>query len=92
MIAYNYGNEFFVDFFFNVIVYCYSSYSLSLHCLGGTGVPFPPLYVSSGVWSLFLSGYAFLWGACGLVWEKGGRRGGGGGLVCLCMRGVPVLT
>ena len=36
-----------------------------------------------------LSGYAVLWGACGLVWEEGGRRGGGGGLVCLCMRGVP---
>ena len=35
-----------------------------------------------------LSGYAVLWGACGLVWEEGGRRGGGGGLVCLCMRGL----
>ena len=46
--------------------------------MGGTGVPCPPLCVSSGVWSLFLSGYAVLWGACGLVWEEGGRRCGVG--------------
>ena len=70
-------------FFLNVIVYCYSSYSLNLHCLGRTEVPCPPLCVSSGVCSLFLSGYAVLWGACGLVWEEGGR----GGMACLCMGG-----
>ena len=74
-------------YFFNVIVYYYSSYSLSLHCLGRTGVPYPPLCVSSGVWSPFFSGYAVLWGACGLVWEEGGRGGGGRGMVCLCMGG-----
>ena len=54
---------------------------------GGTGVPCPPLCVLSGVWSLFLSGYAVLWGACGLVWEEGGRRGGGFGVVVY--EGVP---
>ena len=81
-----------IHFFLNVIVYCYSSYSLSLHCMGRIGVPCPLLCVSSGVCYLFLSGYAVLWGACGLVWEEGGRRGGGRGLVCLCMRGIPVLT
>ena len=31
-------------------------------------------------------------GSCGLVWEEGGRGGGGRGVVCLCMGGVPVLT
>ena len=73
--------------FFKVIVYCYSSYSLGLHCMGRTGVPCPPIRVSSGVCSLSLSGCAVLWVACGLVWEEGGRGGGGGGMVCLCMGG-----
>ena len=68
-------------------MYCYSSYFLSLHCLGRTGVPCPPLCVSSGVCYLFLSSDAVLLGACGLVWEEGGRGGGGGGMVCLCMWG-----
>ena len=53
---------------------------MSLRCLGGTGVPCPPLCVLFGVWSLFLSGYAVLWGACGLVWEEGGCWGGGFGV------------
>ena len=48
-------------FILNVIVYYYSSYSLSLHCLGRTGVPCPPLCVSSGTCSLFISGCAVLW-------------------------------
>ena len=79
-------------FFLNVIVYCYSSYSLNLHCLGRTEVPCPPLCVSSGVWSLFLSGYAVLWGGH-VVWC--GRRvgvgvgGWGGGGWCACLWGCP---
>ena len=55
--------HYFIDFLKNVIVYYYSSYSLSLHCLGRTGVPCPPLCVSFGVCSLLFYGCAVLWGA-----------------------------
>ena len=38
-----------MNFFEQVIVYYYSSYNLSLHCMGRTGVPCPPLRFLSGV-------------------------------------------
>ena len=70
-------------FVLNVIVYYYSSYSLSLSCLGRTGVPCPPLCVLSGVSSLFFYGCAVVWR---VVWfgVGVGRARGGGVCVCVC--------
>ena len=76
--------------FFCVIVYYYSSYSLSLHRLGRTGVPCPPLRVFSGVSSLFFSGCAVLWR---VMWfGVGGGRAWGWGCGVLVYGRVPVLT
>ena len=62
-----------------VRVYYYSSYSLSLRCLGRTGVPCPPLRGLSGVSSLFFSGCAVLWR---VMWfGVGGVRGCGCGVL-----------
>ena len=74
----------------NIIVYYYSSYSLSLHCLGRTGVPCPPPSVFRLVCLLFSFLVVLSYGgSCGLVREEGGR--GGGGVVCLCMGGYLFL-
>ena len=49
-------------------------------CLGGTGLPCPPLCVSSGKWFVFFLLHAGAWeGACGYVGGGGGVGGGFGG-------------
>ena len=67
--------------FLNVIVYYYSSYSLSLHCLERPGVPCPPLRVFSGVSSLFwlcclMEGHVFWCGGNGTSKRSEERRVG----------------
>ena len=82
------------NFVYNVIVYYYSSYSLSLHCLGRTGVPCPPLRVLSGL-SFLICSCCLIEGHVMAVW-CGGREGvvwgGGLGVWCAWIWGFLVLT
>ena len=47
-------------------------------CLGGTGLPCPPLYVSSGKWLVFSLLHAGVWEGAGGYVVGGGGVGGGG--------------
>ena len=60
-----------------------------LHCLEGTGVPCPPLCVSSEMWSLFPSLFMLSFGGhvvcCGRRDGVGGGGVGVGVVWCVCV-------